>query len=159
MLPLTNGSQSNSAPDRCHTSCSAEYRHGGRTLIQLGLVTLVTPTDVSYAQQIRSVFNEWITSFRTGGLDSWRLRSSKEADAGRMLITNYAGVIGGSLETIKELAPGIRLDLFNWYTAHVEQVMSEKMKYKVAYAWCCGASDIAEINKWCESQGIKCEEK
>ena len=52
-----------------------ELAHNGR---QLGLVTQVTTADAPYPTQLRSTFSAWTARFRTGGLDSWRLRPAPE---------------------------------------------------------------------------------
>jgi len=124
----------------------------------LGLVTLVTPSQVPFAEQLRKVYGKWIESFRTGGLESWRLMEAPATDAGRMLISNYAAGLVGNLIALKEFAPDLRLELFQWYNRYVHGVLSDDMRSKAAMEWCCSASDIREIDAWCKGQGIKCEE-
>jgi hypothetical protein len=124
----------------------------------LGLVTLVTPSEVPYAEQLRMTYGRWIEDFRTGGLDSWRLRHAPESDAGRMLAPNYAAGVAMNLESLKEHAPELRITLFYWCLDHVEELLSAEMRYRVAMAWCCWASDLEEIDKWCKGEGVECTE-
>ncbi|MFH2056344.1 MAG: hypothetical protein ABIJ61_10330, partial [bacterium] len=130
-------------------------RDGGR---DLGLVTLVTKSQESYSDQLKSVYGNWIEQFRTGGLDSWRLRAAPETDGGRMLATNYAPAIAMNLKAIREQAPDLRAELFRWYLAHVEPLLNEQMKYTAAQNWCCQAADVAIVESWCKQQGIECKE-
>lgn len=124
----------------------------------LGLVALVTPSQVPLGDQMRQVYGRWTTLFRTGGLESWRLRQAPETDAGRMMMANYAAGLTENLRGITEYAPGLRSDLFRWYTKYVEGVLSDDMRSKAAMAWCSWASDVKEIDTWSKKQGIKCEE-
>jgi hypothetical protein len=124
----------------------------------LGLVTLVTPSGVSLAEHLRQVYGKWLDSFRTGGLQSWRLKEAPATDAGKMLMCNYAAGLTGTLEPLKELAPDLRPGLFRWYKRYVEGVLSDDSRSEAATAWCCLASDVMEIDAWCKDQGIKCEE-
>jgi hypothetical protein len=57
----------------------------------LGLVTLITPTYVPYAEQLRQVYGKWINAFRTSGMKSWRLRFDPDFSTGilRMLRILY----------------------------------------------------------------------
>jgi hypothetical protein len=132
-----------------------ELAENGR---DLGLVTLVTSPGASYAQQLRAVYDRWLEEYRTGGLDSWRLRNSPESDAGRQLVPAYASGIATNLMSLKEHAPGLRIRLFNWYTAHAESLLTEDYRYGIAQAWCGQASDLQEVKAWCHRQGIECQE-
>lgn len=125
----------------------------------LGIFTLATRSDKSYATQLESVLATWVDSFRTGGLDSWRLREAPETDGGRMLVSNYAMMIAGTLGAIKENVPQLRAPLFEWYRQHVEALLKEEMKYEVARAWCCLAGDVQVVDAWCKQQGIECKDK
>jgi hypothetical protein len=124
----------------------------------LGLVTLVTSSGIPYADQIRATFTNWIESFRTGGLDSWRLQYAPETDGGRMLVPNYAAGIAVSLDSLKEHAPELRIRLHHWYRNHVERSLAEKWSFRFSKAWCCKATDVDKIKDWCKEQGIECEE-
>lgn len=126
---------------------------------ELGLVELVSPLSGSYKAQLRKVVTAWIDSFRTGGLDGWRLRNAPEADAGRMLATNYGPAAVGLLDALNKNAPELRHGFFNWYTAHAESILPEKLRYNCAQEWCCKASDISEVVSWCRKQGIECEDQ
>ncbi len=119
----------------------------------LGLVTLVTPAKTPYEQQLRTVFSKWLNDFRTGGLDSWRLRQSKPGDAGRMLTINYAAAIAQNLDSIAVHAPNLRTGLFQWYVKHSEPVLMDRMKAPVGGEWCKQA-DLKEVQEWCKAQGF-----
>jgi hypothetical protein len=123
----------------------------------LGLVTLVTPSRASYADQLRKVYRKWIEDFRTGGLESWRLRNAPETDAGRMLVTNYARGEVADLEALKKNVPEIRLALFKWYLEYMEKIIPEEMRAEIAQKWCHHAADVKEISDWTKLQGLKCE--
>jgi hypothetical protein len=137
------------------TDKSKQLTENGR---DLGLVTLVTSSNTPYYEQMREVYRKWIEDFRTGGLDSWRLLNAQNTDAGRWLAPNYAAGIAANLTAIKEYAPELRHELFQWYVRHIEKLLSEKMRYNSAYSWCCYASDIEEIDEWCKDQGMECKE-
>lgn len=124
----------------------------------LGLVTLVTSPGTTYDQQLRAVYGKWLEDYRTGGLDSWRLRNSPQSDAGRQLVPAYASGIAANLVSLKEHAPALRIRLFNWYTAHAESLLTEDYRYGIAQAWCGLASDLQEVKAWCHRQGIESQE-
>jgi hypothetical protein len=124
----------------------------------LGLVTLVTESQASYAEQLRIVYKTWLESFRTSGLDSWRLAHSSPADGGRRIVPNYATGAVVNLEELKKSAPELRLKLFNWYIDHIEKLLPEELKSKYAMTWCCYAADIKEIDTWRKKQGMECPE-
>jgi hypothetical protein len=125
----------------------------------LGLVTLVTPSRVSYPEQLRKVYRTWVETFRVGGLESWRLRNAPQSDAGRLLMSNYAAATGADLESLKENAPELRVKLFRWYVEHVEKLLTEQLRNETAQTWCCYASDVKEIDAWCNQQGLKCKKQ
>ncbi|MCX5800137.1 MAG: hypothetical protein NTX17_01935 [Candidatus Eisenbacteria bacterium] len=125
----------------------------------LGLVTLVTPSQTPYAEQLRKVYRTWIETFRTGGLESWRLQNAPQAAAGRWLVTNYAAAVAADLESLRENAPELRTGLFRWYVDHVDGLIPEHSRYETAQAWCCCASDLKEIDSWCKEQGLKCNKQ
>lgn len=124
----------------------------------LGLVTLVTKSDKSYAETLRAYYKTWIDDYRTGGLDGWRLRESPQTDAGRMLVTNYAPALVADLPALKENAPDLRRPLFEWYLKHMEPLLGEDLGYKMAQGWCCYAKDMATVTDWCKKQGVECKE-
>jgi len=126
---------------------------------ELGLVTLVTPSQTPYAEQLRKAYQTWLDTFRTAGLASWRLKSSPRADAGRMLVSNYAQGIVINLEALKKDAPELRLKLFRWYIEHVEGILSDQMRHNTGQAWSCGASDVKEIDAWRRQQGLECKKQ
>lgn len=118
----------------------------------LGLITLVTPASESYAAQLRHVFQLWLKDFRTGGLDSWRLRAAPETDSGRMLMQNYAGGMAMLLEPLREHAPELRAPLFHWYRDHAAPCLRTALRDQIDQAW-CGERDVKEIQTWCQEQG------
>ena len=66
------------------------YRSQGRNF---GLVTLVNPAATPYSGQLRRLFRVWTNDFRYGGLDSWQLRYSPKASAGRFMAMNYVSAL------------------------------------------------------------------
>lgn len=122
----------------------------------LGLVTLVTASSISYADQLRETYGGWIDNFRTAGLQSWRLRNAPLTDAGRMIVANYATGLATNLEFIRKNVPQIRLELFRWYLDNIEKLVGEEMRSRVAREWCRHGSDIKEINAWSSQQGLNC---
>lgn len=124
----------------------------------LGLATLVTPSQTSYPVLLKKTYSTWTDSFRTGGLQSWWLKGAPESDAGRSMVTTYAFCIAGSLPRIKADAPEMRAPLFRWYTKYVDGLLSADYRSKVANAWCCAASDVADVDAWCKKQGLTCEQ-
>jgi hypothetical protein len=120
----------------------------------LGLVTLVTPSKDSYANQLRRTYRIWLDKFRTDGLNSWRLRHSSKTDAGLNIISNYAMCLARDLESLKLHAPEFRKVLFQWHLDHTDKLLSEGISDLVQQAW-CNQTDIDEINNWCKQKGIK----
>ena len=125
----------------------------------LGLITLVTPSEVPYAEDLRKAYGRWIEAFRTGGLESWRLGSAPQTDAGLRLISNYAPGVTTNLEALKKYAPELRSKLFHWYINYEEKLLSERMRDQSDQAWCCDASDVKEIETWCKEQGLECKKQ
>jgi len=128
----------------------AELLENGR---DLGLVTLVTPSQTAYETQLKNLYGTWVASFRTGGIDGWRLRRAPETDAGRMLVANYAHAILNAQEPLRSHAPGLRVELFGWYTRHVVDALAPDLKARAASVWCEHSED-AEIAAWCKQQGL-----
>lgn len=125
------------------------YRERGHNL---GLVTLVNPKAESYPLQLTNLFRTWISDFRTGGLDSWRLRYAKEGEFSRTLVMNYASSLYRLMDSIVEYTPEYRLNLFRWYRKHLLDLIPQKEVDKMNKMW-CRSSDIKEIRDWCRSQG------
>jgi hypothetical protein len=124
----------------------------------LGLVTLVTPSKIPYADQLREMYGKWLESFRTSGLESWRLINAPQSDAGRMIVANYASGAAANLEFLKKYAPEIRIKLFHWYIKYIEKLISEEMRSQIAQEWCNYGADIKEIDAWAKQQGLECQE-
>ncbi len=120
----------------------------------LGLVTIVNDTDVAYEERLRDVYESWLEQFRTAGLKSWRLRHSTEADAGRMLASNYGMAIADNLEAIREHIPDLQADLFRWYLENAYDILSVEKRDATITAWCTKA-ELKEIREWCRNQGMK----
>lgn len=120
----------------------------------LGLVTLVSDSDVAYEDRLRDVYESWLEEFRTAGLKSWRLRHSTEADAGRMLASNYGMAIAGDLEAIREHIPDLMAGLFRWYLENAYDILTVEKREGTIAAWCTDA-ELKEIREWCRNQGMK----
>ena len=118
----------------------------------LGLVTLVTPPAESYRSQLRHILNIWIHDYRTGGLDSWHLRHSREGTFGRQLALNYAAGLYQLMDVILDQAPNYRLDLFHWYRKHLLELIPPQHVDELNKMW-CRSTDIQEIRDWCGRQG------
>jgi len=125
------------------------YNNKGQNL---GLVTLVTPTDKSYSIQINTILKTWINEFRTAGLDSWRLRYAETADAGRKLMINYVASIYFLLNETIEYIHDYRLELFHWYQKHLVEIVPLEDFDEINQTW-CQIKDIKEIEEWCRDQG------
>ncbi len=121
---------------------------------ELGLATLVTASNKSYADQLRWAFGKWLDDFRTAGLDSWRLHNSPESDAGRRIVPNYAAGLAENLGPLGEHVPALRGKLFQWYRDHVEAVLGSEWSHRIAYTWCQQAADVEGVDSWCRSLGL-----
>jgi hypothetical protein len=119
----------------------------------LGLVTLVTPATEPYPRMLQNLVKVWLNDFRTGGLDSWRVRHAKAATAGRIIVSNYPLKLSGLLEAISKYAPESRLDLFHWHQKHTMELIPEKYVDTVNQSWYTFGKDIKEIQDWGRSQG------
>jgi hypothetical protein len=120
---------------------------------RLGLLTLVTPSPTSYPMQLRKLFTTWTSEFRTGGLDSWQLRSASEARAGRVLVKNYAAALHSLKDQIEAAGPDVQLSLFRWYRKHLVDLISKGYVDDVNKMW-CGPGRPREIQEWCKAQGL-----
>jgi tetratricopeptide (TPR) repeat protein len=118
----------------------------------LGLTALVTPSERSEAEVISNLVSTWLERFRTGGLDSWKFRFSREGDASRFFVMNYAAAVCQLMEPIKEYAPAQRLELFHWYRKHLLELIPQEHLAKINQCW-TNSSDIKEIGDWLKSQG------
>jgi hypothetical protein len=127
-----------------------KYVREGR---RLGLVTLVTPTSKQYTDQARKLLTTWVTEFRTGGLDSWRLRSAKDTRAGKMLVRNYAAALKSLKDQIQTAGPQMQLEMFHWYRKHLLEVIPKDLADEANGIWCVPGSP-REIQSWCREQGL-----
>ena len=87
--------------------------------LPLGLVFFLTPSKDDSATLPTRAMKVWLNDFRTGGLDSWRLRYAKPSDSGKMLARNYAHGLPWLLYTLppadaKELQPRVK----EWFENH-----------------------------------------
>jgi hypothetical protein len=126
------------------------FRAEGR---RLGLVTLVTPATQTYQAQLQKLFRIWENEFRTAGLDSWKLRASKETSAARMLVRHYAGALFSLRDKIEETSPGVQLALFRWYRNHMLDLVPQESADEMNRMW-CGPNRPQEIREWCKRQGF-----
>jgi hypothetical protein len=124
--------------------------HGRR----LGLATLVTPTTKPYNVQCRDLFNTWIRDYRTGGLDSWRVRYEKDSRSGRILIRNYAAALSSLKDPIAGVGGDVQLSLFRWYRDHLLGLLPADLADETNSMW-CGKTAPREIQDWCKKQGIR----
>ncbi len=125
------------------------YAETGR---MLGLVTLVTPPERPYGEQLEEAVHVITNEYRTGGLDSWKVRYGKRGDAGRMLMMNYAGNIQRLIDPLREFAPGGLLPLFEWYREHCVPAIPRKMADETGEKW-CEVEGVPEIRAWCRTEG------
>ena len=119
----------------------------------LGLVTLVTSASQSYESQCRDLLSVWLRSYRTGGLDGWRVRYERGAPAGRMLMRNYATCLYSLRDAVSAASGSDQLSLFHWYRDHLLPLLPEEVTSDVNPMWCSKTAP-QEIQDWCKSQGI-----
>jgi len=127
-----------------------ELKSHGRSL---GLATLVTPATKPYEAQCRDLLNTWIRDFRTGGLDSWRVRYEKNPRSGRMLMHIYAAALSSLRNPISSAGGEVQLSLFRWYRDHLLVLLPTELADQTNAMW-CGKSAPREIQDWCKKQGI-----
>jgi tetratricopeptide (TPR) repeat protein len=133
-----------------HTDAIRQLLATGR---ELGLATLVTPPEKSDASQMRTVLTVWLQDFRTGGLDGWGLRYSKESRAGKMIVLNYGAALRSQMDRITKLVPDRRLGLFRWYRDHLAALLPGSQREGLDRMW-CRSDDIQEIKDWCRSMNL-----
>jgi hypothetical protein len=119
----------------------------------LGLVILVSPTLKTYGSQLRTLLNDWLRSFRTGGLDSWRLRYASSGDAARMMMVNYAHGLANMLPAIDEHCIDLKPDLLRWFETHAMPVLESQRADQLNQYWCQSKS-IPELTEWCTRKGL-----
>jgi hypothetical protein len=112
----------------------------------------VTPASETADRQFRRLGSVWLSKYRSGGLDSWKLRAAPPSDAARMIMPNYAPTIVAGLDALRGTHPDLRGALFRWYREHVEPLLSDQMKSGIAGEW-CKQDDVPEIRLWCKEQG------
>jgi tetratricopeptide (TPR) repeat protein len=126
------------------TKLLRELKSHGRTL---GLATMVTSTT-------RDLLNTWIKDYRTGGLDSWRLRYEKDSHSGRMLMRNYARALSSLKVPISAAGDDVQLSLFRWYRDHLLGLLPADLADETNSMW-CGKTAPREIQDWCKKQGVR----
>jgi hypothetical protein len=119
----------------------------------LGLVVLVTPTQKTYGGQLRTVLKSWISSFRTGGLDSWELRYSPPGDAPRMMMANYAYALAHLIPSIDEFCLDLKPELLHWYDANAMPILKPEMADRLNQYW-CQSKLVPELSEWCAQKGL-----
>lgn len=127
------------------------YKEQGRLL---GLATLVSPTTRPIKEQLTETTSAWTNKYRTGGLDGWRLRNTPFSDSGKRFVPNYAFVAVSTADQLKEHAPELRGQLFQWYVRHIDGLLDEEMRKQLCREW-SHHSDVPEINEWCEQRGCR----
>lgn len=120
---------------------------------ELGLVTLITPSETNYSSQVTNVVNKWLTEFRTGSLKSWTLLYGEKSNAGKRLMLNYAAALDHMMDAIIKYAPNNRLELFKWYRDNLFELISSFDIDKFNKMW-CRSKDIKSISDWCEKENI-----
>jgi hypothetical protein len=133
------------------TKLLRELKSHGRTL---GLATMVTSTTRPYEAQCRDLLNTWIKDYRTGGLDSWRLRYEKDSHSGRMLMRNYARALSSLKVPISAAGDDVQLSLFRWYRDHLLGLLPADLADETNSMW-CGKTAPREIQDWCKKQGVR----
>lgn len=128
-----------------------KYKEQGRLL---GLAMLVSPTERPLKDQLIDATTVWTSKYRTGGLDGWRLKSAPASDAGKRFAPNYAFVTTQTADQLKDIAPELRVPLFQWYVQHVDGVLGEDTRAKLCQEW-SHHSDVPEIKSWCEQRGCR----
>lgn len=126
------------------------FQENGR---DMGLVILVSSTLKTYGGQLRTVLNSWISSFRTGGLDSWRLRYSPPNDAARMMMVNYAYGLGNLIPAIDEHCLDLKPELLRWYDTHALPILKSEAADRLNQYW-CQSKPMPELSEWCARKGL-----
>ena len=118
----------------------------------LGLVTLVTHSSTAYAERLRKLFTLWTTVYRTGGLDSWQLRSAGKNNAARWLSSNYAFALESLIRQTDEAGPEVQLSLFRWYRQHLVDLLDKNFVDKANSMW-FDRRFPREIREWSKTKG------
>ncbi len=95
----------------------------------------------------------WTGTFRTSGLDGWRLRNSPDTDTARRMVTVYASPMTDLMTPLGASSPELRAKLFQWYLDHVDGALAPEARSHAASGW-CKHSDVPEIAAWCQRQGL-----
>jgi hypothetical protein len=130
----------------------SQWRQRAADASFLGLVTLVTHSSTPYTAKLRKLFRIWTTEYRTGGLDSWQLRSAGRNNAGRLLSGNYAGALHGLMQQIAEAQPDVQLSLFRWYRQHLVDILDKPFVDSANSMW-FDRRFTREIREWSKSKG------
>ena len=119
--------------------------------MDFGLITRIDKSEQKYSDQIKASIKTWVNKFRTGGLESWKLKYGKSNDAGKFFTLNYGASIELLIEPVKKYAPEYLLPLFNWYKDYILELLSEKSAANINEAW-CQIGNIKEIRDWCNKR-------
>lgn len=120
-----------------------EYRRNG---YNLGLVTLVTPSELDYGEELRQLCEIWLHEYRTGGLHSWRLTHAKKGDSGLKLVKNYSIVLGVLKDSLDLHAREYREELLTWYKVNLEDKTSPFLKEAINNSWSDVESTVESDN-------------
>lgn len=131
------------------TSRIKSHMEKGRNL---GLVTLVTPAQIPYQEQIMQMVEVVLGDFRTAGMDSWELRYADYSQSGLRLMSNYVKALIRLAEGTSGMKPDHHADMFNWYLKHCQDLLPDEQQEYFDQVW-CGLSDDHDIQGWCHKEG------
>jgi len=84
---------------------------------------------------MNNMIDNWLTNFRTAGLQSWRLRFAKETDAGKMLVKNYAAALTSIIKNDLKISSKQYLELFRWYQKYLVNLIPSEEQDKLNEVW------------------------
>lgn len=116
-----------------------------------GLATLVTPAPADGVPDAAQMLQVWVSDFRTGGLDSWRLKHAPPADAGRMLAANYAAGLAALVAANPPVSESLKGQAWEWYLRHVDGLLSVEDRQRHSAAW-SRWSDLPAVRAWLQHQ-------
>jgi hypothetical protein len=119
--------------------------------MDFGLVSRIDKTKKKYSEQIKTHIKTWINKFRTGGLESWKLKYGKSNDSGKYFTLNYGASIELLIDPLKRYAPKYLLPLFYWYKDYILELLSETNASRINEAW-CQIGNVKEIRDWCQNR-------
>ncbi len=116
----------------------------------VGLAHAVAPVD-GRKNLVRKTSATWLSEFRTGGLDSWKVRYADQFQAEWMGM-NYSAALLRTMEEIKTSAPDKAGPLFQWYLSYCLPLQSPEMQDKFGQQW-SRYDQVPDIRIWCREQG------